>query len=178
MKSTIVATLFLLFSFHANSQTADERVRFTCQEVQHLLPDAVQSNAIVLEQTDGNALDFMKPMMNAEAGFELNYFRGKSGEKKLAEILKSTADVYRGKADNMGSDSLFFDGNKLNANGNLGIEAKTFVIFFTHENRGQYSTPKTAGFVQFKCGEPEYFKIKETPSTDISGEGSPTITEE
>lgn len=164
MKTSIVATIILLFSIHANSQTASERVRFTCQEVQHMLPDAVRSNAIILEQTDGNALDFMKPLMNAEAGFELKYFRGRSGEKKLAEILNSTSVTYRGKADNMGSDTLFFDGNKMDANGNIGTDAKTFVIFFTHNNRGQYSTPKSPGFVQFKCGEPEYFKIPEIPS--------------
>lgn len=171
MKSSVTAIIFLLFSLQVNAQNTDERTRFTCQEVQHMLPDAVQSNAIVLEQADGNAVDFMKAMLNSEAGFVLKYFRGKSGEKNLSEILKSTPDIYKGKAENMLSDTLFFDGNKVDENGNLGTDAKTFVIFFSHNNRGQYSTPKSPGFVQFKCGKPEYFKFNDqTPENSANDE--------
>lgn len=161
----------LFFSFNSNAQTVDDRVLFTCEDVENVSGDSIPNYVVVLEQTEGNALDFMKPLMNAtDVGFVLKYFSRKSDHKSLDDILNSEPAIYSGFADNMGSNSLFFEGRSMDASGNLGTTQKTFLIEFAHDNRGEYSTPGEPGFDLYKCKTPKYSKIKDSGDSQIDGQ--------
>lgn len=167
----------------AFSQISSDAVTIVCQEVDIADSNVLKNTAIVLEQTDGNAEQFLLAPMNAEAGFNLKFYQGASSTK-IDEILKTEPTVYKGFATKLGHDRknpglpnhVNFLG-KITKGGAVGVDEKSLLISYIDNGSGDFSTPNSGdGSSHYKCDKP---KSNPNGAADVSnGDSEVDDTEE